>query len=362
MFGHIFSTHSAFCPSNLPFSSQSMRSRPKEIYAKRIKYNDVLVAFRKDGKTLVDDLYPRWILEKPSSHIPQPDSDGLVRYWGIEPTKERPVSPPEQYNTGYWSMTSIKKRYDRIMDQAIQYYTKKLPEVQWVEKLAQIRLNRIHSYEDSPKVCKRRYHLNTKVISASAKDFILSIRLTHTEVFRKVRVPGSISLFDLIDRVLAPVVGWSVFYHSSFIMDPTDGAVYGNMEDAYGPDSCLIPLHGYSWVSDPRVRLCDLIQEEKKVLFWYYDLGERYEHRIELSEIVERKPSRKRHVIHLVILTLLESKYLKEHLHAHQKMRMEETNNSTRGTIYPSSSTNTELLLWAQTGLRQVQVAAGFIT
>jgi hypothetical protein len=103
-------------------------------------------------------------------------------------------------------------------------------------------------------------------------------------------------LDKLAEHVLIPAMGWCYYYHDNYFMDTRDGSVFGDWKIQRGPDHVWKFLHGFYWMDNSKVRLCDLMQTPKTSLVWVYDLGARMEHTVELTRIEERVAGRKRYV------------------------------------------------------------------
>ncbi len=134
------------------------------------------------------------------------------------------------------------------------------------------------------------------MVEAASKDYIIEVYIgdRRNGINREIRVPGSIFLDKLAELVIIPAMGWCFYYHDNFFMDTRDGSLYGDCNICRGPDHVFRFFHGYYWVDNSKVRLCDVLQAPKDSLIWVYDLGARMEHVVEVTRIEDRVAGRKR--------------------------------------------------------------------
>ena len=125
-------------------------------------------------------------------------------------------------------------------------------------------------------------------------DFILRIELVFMEeeirplypipVWRKIRVPGGITLNRLNDMIRA-AMGWAKDYHGYIFTDPKDGAMFGK-ENSFAIDMMHLPLYGWGYLNDLETKVSQLITSIGEFLLYDYDLGDHFMHRIIVEEII----------------------------------------------------------------------------
>ncbi|KAL9179262.1 hypothetical protein ACHAXT_008552 [Thalassiosira profunda] len=136
---------------------------------------------------------------------------------------------------------------------------------------------------------KNDYIESKAVQSAMNKTFILRVELVECEkyVWRRVKVPSGIDLSKLHDQVICPVMGWSRGYHTYAFEDPKDGTAIGPTKYTGGIDSMHIPMHYIKLMDDRHVPLAALVRQKGDVAYYVYDLGDHWEHRLILEEVVD---------------------------------------------------------------------------
>ncbi|KAJ3086094.1 hypothetical protein HK102_013519, partial [Quaeritorhiza haematococci] len=144
----------------------------------------------------------------------------------------------------------------------------------------------------------------------SKKYYTLHIRLRHTTrpIWRRVRVPGAMSLGMLHDKVICPVVGWVRNYHAyAFTLQSCQYACgfkpkNSKYDVGFGPVRArpLDMMHatrrrgGSAMVDDTRVCLADIVRRPGDCLKYVYDFGDQWEHLITVEKIQDKpKPGEK---------------------------------------------------------------------
>ena len=104
-------------------------------------------------------------------------------------------------------------------------------------------------------------------------------------LYRIVELPASVSLAVLHDKILSAVMGWCRGYHGYVFQDCYDGSVLGPKENSGYIDMMHAQTHFYAIGDDRKFPLASLINKVGDVCIYVYDLGDRFEHLIELVEI-----------------------------------------------------------------------------
>ena len=196
---------------------------------------------------------------------PKPDPDGNVRYWGLQP-----MTPKDRY-----SLDNTLKLHSRPPLGDTGYgNAKQLPERQLIEKLVDRRLKAIKAN----KAAREPYYKYSYEVR-------IQLNGVYPEVFREVKVSGSMALRTFADKVILPAMGWRRSYHCYYFTDVKDGSNYGQNMDVTERlvDSMFTSLHGFVFVDDAKVRLGDLLSSPGDVLEFIYDLGVRWSHTITVT-------------------------------------------------------------------------------
>ena len=104
----------------------------------------------------------------------------------------------------------------------------------------------------------------------------VTLRGIRPPIWRRIEVPGSISLFDL-HGTLQAAMGWADCHLHQFI----HGGIY------YGPPDREFDM---PMESERRTRLADLLRQPKDRLTYEYDFGDSWEHDLILEAIDEAQP------------------------------------------------------------------------
>lgn len=124
-------------------------------------------------------------------------------------------------------------------------------------------------------------------------SLVVKINLTHgcEAVWRRILVPASIALPIFHDQVLAAVMGWYRGYHAYVFEDPTDGTVFGPSESSGLVDMMHSQMRYHHVAEDKRIPLAALLREVGDICYYTYDLGDRWEHKLQVEEVVYPIPS-----------------------------------------------------------------------
>jgi hypothetical protein len=239
-----------------------------------------------------DISWPSYINDAQSDFRPAPDTDGIVRYWGLNPQDPAARFTMARVNLIHYREFA-RHIYIRLPPRVVDGpgFDRKqeegygLPEEQWLLRLVHIHLRRLLAQRSArDPICARSFTLR------------VSLDRVSPSVFRTVRVPGAIALSTLVDKVLLPAMGWSRGYHDYCITDPRNGAMFGAKE-CTAVDTAFRPMHGYLFLNDDNVRLGDVLDSVGQRLLWVYDLGVRWEHTVEVVGVASTPlPSGQPHV------------------------------------------------------------------
>lgn len=101
----------------------------------------------------------------------------------------------------------------------------------------------------------------------------ISVQWSDPEIWRRILIPGKITFRDL-HMIIQKLFGWENVHPYEFYMEKTDFNLPGNpaeMETGMTPGGILVD---------------DFLRKEKQI--WYlYDLGDSWEHLIEIEKRVE---------------------------------------------------------------------------
>lgn len=217
----------------------------------------------------------------------------MCRYWGLESS-----DPIERF-----SLESTGRRMRRAQ---VPYSNIGPPEKQIASKLVEAKTKLImvpHHHHDYYFITITITNITLKANKESrrglyGKSFKIRISLdgVNPPVYRDIICSGGIKLRTFAEKVIGPVFGWSLYVHSFLFTNPLDGSTYGQKINRKGlDDELLMPAHGFESISCEKVRLGDLCSKPGDFLFYVYDLGVRWEHRITVLE-VSSPPSNGAHV------------------------------------------------------------------
>lgn len=219
-------------------------------------------------------VYSETILtEDPLTFTPNPSDfkDGIVVDWGL---KKLPIE--EQADDQFSSIQAVMAKTSHSSRTRSMYYDNPSPCEQFVSKLAER---------------KEAYMEHDNVQRLMDSSFYLKVSLIHCEkdVWRTIRVPAAIDLAKLQDQVLVPAMGWGRAYHGYVFEDPKDGAVLGPKKYSGFIDMMHAPMK-YSYImEDRRYPLAGILHEKGDVLYYTYDLGDMWEHKIEVLDVKKEK-------------------------------------------------------------------------
>ncbi len=103
-------------------------------------------------------------------------------------------------------------------------------------------------------------------------------------VWRLVSCFANTTLAAFHDRVLAPAMGWARHYHSYYYTVGANGAMFGPQRSG-SIDAMHKMHHAELTLDDTQYRLAHLLRKEGDVLHYVYDLGDNWQHRIEVVQI-----------------------------------------------------------------------------
>jgi len=106
---------------------------------------------------------------------------------------------------------------------------------------------------------------------AAVYQLKITLRDSKPPIWRRVQVPGDITLYKL-HRVLQVVMGWTDSHLHQFVID---GRYYGE------PDPEFREV-----VSEKRVRLSQVVGDEKARFVYEYDFGDNWQHQIVVERIL----------------------------------------------------------------------------
>ena len=243
--------------------------KQKEFPAMAFDHNGVHINVR-------DIEFPRYVIDtnltnKPADlgvtvipvYEPMPDPDGNVRYWGLQPMSQK----------DRFSLQNASQVYARPTKFAHTYGSQGLPEQFLIQKLVDRRLKAIKA----SKAVREPYYKYSYEVR-------IQLNGVYPEVFRDIKVSGSMALRAFADKVILPAMGWQRSYHSYYFTDVKDGSTYGlELGPGRGVDGIFASLHGFVFVDDAKVRLGDLLSSSGDVLEFIYDLGVRWGHTITVT-------------------------------------------------------------------------------
>ena len=102
---------------------------------------------------------------------------------------------------------------------------------------------------------------------------------TRPPIWRRLLVPGSLSLADLHD-VLQAAVGWTDSHLHQFV---TKGTCYGRPN----PELAEFEEFGLEELDETAVRLDEVLRTKKDAMIYEYDFGDSWEHKIVLEKVLE---------------------------------------------------------------------------
>jgi len=123
-------------------------------------------------------------------------------------------------------------------------------------------------------------------------DRVYELRITlcgtKPAIWRRVAVPAEITLAKL-DRVIQTVMGWTNSHLHMFMLG---AGPRGQRQCAYGRElrRFSVPEWGLDAEDERKVALCELCPEVKSTLGYIYDLGDEWEHLVEVEVIHDAQP------------------------------------------------------------------------
>ena len=172
----------------------------------------------------------------------------------------------------------MSRMMSRTNDARILYEKAENPEVQFINSLIARR---------------EKYHNSEEVANAMNATYVLKIELCHCEedVWRIVHVPSGISLNCFHDQVICPVMGWSRGYHGYAFEDPEDGTIIGPQKHGAYIDAMHSSMQYIKVMDDKGVVLNAILKGKGDIVYYNYDLGDQWMHRIILQDILAEEAS-----------------------------------------------------------------------
>jgi Plasmid pRiA4b ORF-3-like protein/MYND finger len=216
---------------------------------------------------------PTILSEDPWKFVPNPDDfeDGIVTNWGL---KDTPIDQAAKGNP-FMLAQAMMNRVNRDRISIGTYGDNDDPMKQFLTVLDQ----RKDAFIGNEKV--------QKLISSSSFYLKVSLLKCPSDIWRIVRVPAGIDLAKLHDQVLVPIMGWCRGYHGYVFQDPKDGAVLGPKKYNGYIDMMHAPMKFHYIMEDQRYPLAGLVQNVGDFIRYTYDLGDNWEHKIEVLDVVE---------------------------------------------------------------------------
>mmetsp|Transcript_16068 Transcript_16068/g.36762 ORF Transcript_16068/g.36762 Transcript_16068/m.36762 type:complete len:486 (+) Transcript_16068:98-1555(+) len=216
--------------------------------------------------------------EDPETFVPDPAKfdDGRVRKFGLYDPPSLAQDDMMAFMSRTMGASSKQFMYCDFMrskDQPRSDKPGELPDVQFMELL----MKRKDEYISSPEV-EARLH----------STYVIKIELVECEkyVWRRVRVPSGIDLPKFHDQVIVPVMGWSRAYHGYVFEDPVDGTQVGPVKNSGYIDMMHVGMHFGKLMEDTGYPLAAMLKKEGDAIYYLYDLGDGWRHRIVLEEVV----------------------------------------------------------------------------
>ena len=208
--------------------------------------------------------------EDPNTYVPDRSEyeNERVKKWGIEP----PSAAQGDDNDMEFFMNKLMFQSNSSL---LTYHKHKLedPELQFINVLIER---------------KSAYHNSEEVAAAMKSTYVVKIELRGSEkdVWRRVRVPSGIALSVFHDQVVCPAMGWSRGYHGYAFEDPRDGTVIGPSKNSAYIDTMHVPMWYKKVMDDKGCPLAALLSSKGDVAYYNYDLGDNWEHRLTLEDIL----------------------------------------------------------------------------
>lgn len=105
--------------------------------------------------------------------------------------------------------------------------------------------------------------------------------------WRTLTVPAGTALPVLNDQILGPVMGWARGYHGYVFQDPRDGAVLGPKKYSGYIDMMHANLMFNAYMDDRKMPLASILQKVGDRCWYTYDLGDHWEHVLEVVGVIK---------------------------------------------------------------------------
>lgn len=231
-------------------------------------------------------------------HMFEPQANpetGMAEAWGL--FAPDPAKPRERWPTTEEGQTSEELREQRIQ----RFYHPVMGSGRFkqlgspMEQFVRVLMDRKQATLDAiarlrTSVLASEIRLRVAIVSITNEEQTGGLHEPKPSIWRRVAVPGNVTLRDLHDRVLAPTMGWKRGYHAYYYCDPRDGAVLGPRDfDAVdkvhasyriGCRSCML--------DDAAVMLGQLVSHPGDRLSYTYDLGDHWHHMLSVEAIFSK--------------------------------------------------------------------------
>lgn len=137
----------------------------------------------------------------------------------------------------------------------------------------------------------RRFNLRVALVHMPKPDQLGTYVELKPSIWRRLSVPGNVSLRDLHDRVLTPAFGFKRGHHAYYFSGPQDGSAFGpSQSDAIDMTHALYRIGCKGcMMDDEHVVLAQLVAEPGDRLSWVYDLGDNWEHKITVEAVTSEQ-------------------------------------------------------------------------
>jgi hypothetical protein len=114
----------------------------------------------------------------------------------------------------------------------------------------------------------------------------VSLSDNEKDCWREIIVPASTSLHSFHDNIIAPTMGWSRGIRGHVFQDPIDGAVLGPKDHQGLRDMMHVRQKHNAMMDERRIPLASLLRKAGDYCWYTYDLGDHWEHRVGVLEVL----------------------------------------------------------------------------
>jgi hypothetical protein len=127
-----------------------------------------------------------------------------------------------------------------------------------------------------------------ELIILTSTHIAVAVSLTESDevCWREFIVPAATTLAVLHDQIIGPIMGWGRAYHGYMFHDPVDGAVLGPKKHPGFVDMMHARIKFNAYVDDRKMPLASILRKVGDYCWYTYDLGNHWEHRIEVVEVL----------------------------------------------------------------------------